>query len=147
MLFLDGVDDKRYGQDNDYIYQNTIDKLTILDKNLNAEKEFTSGPLFDEYTTVKVKSAVKTLKVESVDTLYSGGYGSDYFYDYYSWRIYNEETGSYEWYHYYELLAHFTEDEVRNYVEGYIKLKGILKRKIIMKPHSLESASCLKVMM
>lgn len=123
MLLLDGVNDEWYDQDKGYIYQNTIDKLTILDKNLNAEKEFTSGPLFDEYTTVTVKSAVKTLKVESVDTVYADGAALSSFYGSFSVYIYNEETGRSQRYHYSDLVANFTEDEVRNYVEGYIKEK------------------------
>lgn len=122
MLLLDGVNDEWYDQDNDdYIYQNTIDKLTILDKNLNAEKEFTSGPLFDEYTTVKVKSAVKTLKVESVDTVYADSAALSSFYGSFSVYIYNEETGRNQRYHYFDLVVNFTEDEVRGYVDEYIK--------------------------
>ena len=59
-------------ENGNYTYTYTMDKLSILNNNLETEKEFTSGPLFDEYTNVTAKSAVKTLKVASVDTIYSG---------------------------------------------------------------------------
>ena len=118
MVLLDGVDDERYEQDKGYIYQSTIDKLTILDNNLNAEKEFTSGPLFDEYTTVTVKSAVKSLNIESVDTIYADSTATANFYSSFSVRI-----GSTR-YNYKSLVANFSEDEVRTYVESYINSRS-----------------------
>lgn len=118
MILLDGVNDERYDQDYGYIYQSTIDKLTILDNNLNAEKEFTSGPLFDEYTTVTVKSAVKSLKIESVDTIYADSTAIANFYSSFSVRI-----GSTR-YNYKSLVANFSEDEVRTYVENYINSRS-----------------------
>lgn len=121
MLLLDGVDDEWHDKDGHYISQYTTDKLTILDNNLNAEKEFTSGPLFDEYTTVTVESAVKTLKVASADTVYSGSDALSSFYGSYRWSIYNEETGRTERYYYSDLVENFTEDEVRDYVDKCIK--------------------------
>ncbi|MBR6628870.1 MAG: hypothetical protein IKL03_02775, partial [Bacteroidaceae bacterium] len=121
MLLVDGVDNEWYDKDDHYIYQYTTDKLTILDKNLNAEKEFTSGPLFDEYTTVTVESAVKTLKVESVDTVYSGEEALERFYDNFYIYIYDEEVGYERYYSYHNLVSMLTEDEVRVYVADYIK--------------------------
>lgn len=49
-----------------------LKKLSILDKNLSTEKELTSGPLFEEVEDMAITSAPKTLKVASVDTVYSG---------------------------------------------------------------------------
>ena len=104
-----------------YCYTYKIDKLSILNNKLNTEKEFTSGPLFDEYVNVTVKSAAKTLKVESVDTVYSGDEALNRFYDYFHVYIYNEETDDYDYYNYSHLVEDFTEDEVRTYVNRWLE--------------------------
>ncbi len=127
MLLVDGVDNEWHDKDGHYISQYTTDKLTILDNNLNAEKEFTSGPLFDEYTTVTVESAVKTLKVESVDTVYSGEEALERFYDNFYIYIYDEEVGYERYYSYHNLVSMLTEDEVRGYVEYYISVERSYK--------------------
>ena len=98
-----------------------INKLTVLDANLNVEKEFTSGPLFEEYVNVTVKSAAKTLKIESVDTIYSGEEALERFYSSFSVRIYDETEGYYTRYYYSDLVAYFTEDEVRGYVNNWLE--------------------------
>ena len=121
LVLVDGVEKEGYDQDNNWYSQYTVDKLTILDNNLNSEKEFTSGPLFDECTTVKVKSAVKTLKVEWVDTVYAGSDALNSFFGSFSVRIYDEETGRNVRYYYSDLVANFTEDEVRGYVNDWLE--------------------------
>ena len=95
-------------EDGNYIYRGIVKKLSILDVNLNVEKEFTSGPLFEEYVNVTVKSATKTLKVESVDTVYSGEEALEEFYGYF--------YDSYS-----DLVENFTEDEVRDYVKIWLE--------------------------
>lgn len=97
-----------------YTYVYTMDKLSILDNGFNVEKEFTSGPLFDEYIDVTVEAAAKTLKIESVDTIYADSTAIANFYSSFSVRI-----GSTR-YNYKSLVANYTEDEVRTYVEKYI---------------------------
>ena len=49
-----------------------LNKLSILNNALATEKEFTSGPLFEEIEDIEVTYVPKTLKVASVDTVYSG---------------------------------------------------------------------------
>lgn len=49
-----------------------LSKLSILNNDLATEKVFTSGPLFEEIEDIEVTYAPKTLKVASVDTIYSG---------------------------------------------------------------------------
>lgn len=49
-----------------------LNKLSILNNDLATEKVFTSGPLFEEIEDIEVTYAPKTLKVASVDTIYSG---------------------------------------------------------------------------
>ena len=112
-----------YDDNNNCTYREIINKLTILDANLNVEKEFTSGPLFEEFVNITVKSAAKTLKVESVDTLYSGNDALNSFYSSFSVRIY-DETGRYTRYYYSDLVANFSEDEVRSYVNNWLEEKS-----------------------
>ena len=111
-------------ENGNYTYTSIMDKLSILNNNLETEKEFTSGPLFEEFVDVRAKSAAKTLKVASVDTVYSGSDALNSFYSYFMWSIYNEETGRNERYYYSDLVEHFTEDEVRDYVDEYIKYES-----------------------
>ena len=139
LILVDGVDKEGYDQDNNWYSQYTIDKLTILDNNLNAEKEFTSGPLFDEYTTVRVKSAAKTLKVESVDTVYSGSDALNTFYSSFSVRIYDNETGRNEWYYYSDLVANFTEEEVRGYVNDWLEGRSYIDTTLLGERFLFES--------
>ena len=107
--------------DGNYCYTYRMDKLSILDKNLDVDKEFTSGPLFEEFVDVTVKSAAKTLKIVSVDTVCSASEALDRFYSHFGKYIYNAETDSDEWYTYSDLVANFTEDEVRGYVKEWIE--------------------------
>ena len=107
--------------EGNYCYTYKINKLSILNNKLDTEKEFTSGPLFDEYVDVTVKSAAKTLKVESVDTVYLGDEALNRFYDYFYVYIYNEETDEYNHYSYSYLVENFTEDEVRTYVNRWLE--------------------------
>ena len=102
-------------EDGNSIYRWIVKKLSILDVNLNVEKEFTSGPLFEEYVNVTVKSAAKTLKVESVDTVYSGEEALEEFYGYFYVYINNDR------YSYSDLVENFTEDEVRDYVKIWLE--------------------------
>ena len=102
-------------ENGNYTYRNIVNKLSILDVNLNVEKEFTSGPLFEEYVNVTVKSAAKTLKVESVDTVYSGEEALEEFYRYFSVYINNDR------YSYSDLVENYTEDEVRDYVKIWLE--------------------------
>lgn len=117
IILLYGVDDEWYEQDKGYIYQSTIDKLTILDNNLNAEKEFISGPLFDEYIDVTVEVAAKTLKIESVDTVYSGEEAIREFYRLFDEPNYPSGNGKsmYE-----QMIEKCTEEQINAYVEKYI---------------------------
>lgn len=108
----DGSGSKYDPETGQYVY--TMDKLSILDNGFNVEKEFTSGPLFDEYIDVTVKAAAKTLKIESVDTIYADSTAITNFYSNFSVRI-----GSTR-YNYKGLVANFSENEVRTYVENYI---------------------------
>lgn len=110
-----------YDENGNYTYTCTMDKLSILNNNLETEKEFTSGPLFEEFVNVTAESAAKTLKVESVDTVYAGEEALARFYSSFSVRIYNEEAGYNEWYDYSDLVGNFTEDEVRGYVKKWLE--------------------------
>jgi len=106
--------------DNDRSYSQ-LNKLSILNNALATEKEFTSGPLFEEIEDIKVTYAPKTLKVASVDTIHVGTYsdgdiettllGQPFFFynynvkesDYFDWgtqyptsgSFYNESEGKY----------------------------------------------------
>ncbi len=97
----------------DYSYSQ-LNKLSILDKNLSIEKEFTSGPLFEEFEDMVITSAPKTLKVASVDTVYSEDEAKERFYSHLE-RL--------EGFSYNEMIATYGEDEstIRFYVDDYIK--------------------------
>ena len=61
LLMKDGnprliVTEKTLGGSLKYNYYYLLDKLTILDNSLSSEKEFTSGPLFEEFENVVVVS-------------------------------------------------------------------------------------------
>ncbi len=100
-----------------YTYVYTMDKLSILDNGFNVEKEFTSGPLFDEYIDVTVEAAAKTLKIESVDTVYSGEEAIREFYRSFDEPNYPSGNGKsmYE-----QMIEKCTEEQINAYVEKYI---------------------------
>ena len=100
-----------------YTYVYTMDKLLILDNGFNVEKEFTSGPLFDEYIDVTVEAAAKTLKIESVDTVYSGEEAIREFYRSFDEPNYPSGNGKsmYE-----QMIEKCTEEQINAYVEKYI---------------------------
>lgn len=120
LIILEGTEGNGENRDENgnYTYTYTMDKLSILNNNLETEKEFTSGPLFEEYVDVTAKSAAKTLKIESVDTIYADSTVIANFYSSFSVRI-----GSTR-YNYKSLVANFSEDEVRTYVENYINSRS-----------------------
>ena len=107
----------KYDEYGNYTFRYIINKVSILDVNLNVEKEFTSGPLFEEYVDVAVKSAAKALKVSSVDTTYSG---SDVLNEFYR-NFYVYIGSSSKRYSYFDLVENFTEDEVRGYVNDWFE--------------------------
>ena len=91
-----------------------LNKLSILNNALATEKEFTSGPLFDEIEDIEVTYAPKTLKVASVDTIYSGEEALVRFYNYFeAW--FADEDGQWRNHSYNDLLDMYlgTEDEWR----------------------------------
>ena len=104
-----------YDSDGNYCYTYKIDKLSILDKNLNIEKEFISGPLFEEFVDVVAKSAAKTLKLVSVDTISTGESAMKNFYYDFSYSAWDG------WTNYKKCVDDNTEDKVREYVEAYIE--------------------------
>lgn len=65
-LLIADVDEEENYENDRWTYRHILNKLSIWDKNLNIEKEFTSGALFEEYANVTVTYAAKTLKVDSV---------------------------------------------------------------------------------
>lgn len=57
-----------WGGDSNEGSRTLLKKLSILDNNLNTEKEFTSGPLLDNLVDVTIKEAVSSMKLTSVET-------------------------------------------------------------------------------
>ena len=93
-----------------------LNKLSILNNELATEKEFTSGPLFEEIEDVCVTSAPKTLKVASIDTVYSGTEAIDNFFC--NFENFNDCS-----YSYYDVLEIHSDEEsiIRYYVDDYIQ--------------------------
>ena len=110
-----------------YVYENILNSLTILNNNLEVEKEFTSGPLFEEYADVTVKYAAKTLKVDSV--VKSRYNDINDFYRYFRFdtvevEVYYDENDtlyheSYISYDYEEAVANLPEEVLKPYLEKY----------------------------
>lgn len=94
-----------------------LNKLSILNNALATEKEFTSGPLFEEIEDIKVTYAPKTLKIASVDTLYSGEEALRNFYRNFDEPNYPNGTG-YSMYE--QMLEKCNETQINYYVESYI---------------------------
>ena len=116
LVIMEGTEGNGENRDENgnYTYTYTMDKLSILNNNLETEKEFTSGPLFEEYVDITARSAAKTLRVESVDTLYSGEEALVIFYDSFeAW--FADEDGQWRGHSYNDLLDMYlgTEDEWR----------------------------------
>lgn len=112
---------------------NELNKLSILNNELATEKEFTSGPLFEEIEDIEVTYAPKTLKVASIDTTSINSYPDGviettllgqpfFFYDYnvmksnyFDWgtqyptygSFYNESEGKY-----YRVNINYVTDEI-----------------------------------
>lgn len=106
--------DEEDGYENDrWTYRHILNKLSIWDKNLDIEKEFTSGALFEEYADVTVKYAAKTLKVDSVFKI--SYYNINDFYD--DFYFFDEKTQTA--YQYEEAVANLPEEVLKPYLEKY----------------------------
>ena len=101
-----------------------LNKLSILNNALATEKEFTSGPLFEEFEDIKVTYAPKTLKIASVDTIYSGEEALERFYRYFEVRF-ADEDGMWRGHSYNDLLNMYlgTDDEwrIEYWINKYLK--------------------------
>ncbi len=122
-LLIADVDE---GYENDrWTYRQILNKLSIWDKNLDIEKEFTSGPLFEEYADVKVEYAAKTLKVDSVvKSRYNDINDFYYYFRFDTVEVYYDENDtlyheSYISYDYEEAVANLPEEVLKPYLEKY----------------------------
>ncbi len=126
MLVKEGGEENLYVNGHD-VYKAILNKLSVLNSNLEVEKEFTSGPLFEEYADVTVEYAAKTLKVDSVvKSRYSD---INYFYRYFRFdtvevEVYYDENDtlyyeSYISYDYEEAVANLPEEVLKPYLEKY----------------------------
>lgn len=94
-------------------YEKRLEKLSIINKELNTEKVFTSGPLFEEIVDVRVVSAPKTLKIEGTTTENYLGLGD--FYEYF-----NIEKDDY-YYDYHQAVENIPANELKPLLEEYIE--------------------------
>ena len=124
--------EKNQGSDDvngNYVSRNVLSRLSVLNNNLETEKEFTSGPLFEEYADVEVEYAAKTLKVDSV--VKSRYNDINDFYRYFRFdtvevEVYYDENDtlyheSYISYDYEEAVANLPEEVLKPYLEKYAK--------------------------
>ena len=95
------------------IREQRLEKLSIINKELNIEKVFTSGPLFEEFVDVKVVYAPKTLKIESITTEDYLGLG-----DFYE-SFYIEKDDNY--YNYHEAVENIPANELKPLLEEYVE--------------------------
>ena len=127
LLIADVDEGEDYYENGRWTYRHILNKLSVWDKNLDIEKEFTSGPLFEEYADVVVEYAAKTLKVDSVvKSRYN--YIND-FYRYFRFdtvevEVYYDENDtlyyeSYISYDYEEAVANLPEEVLKPYLEKY----------------------------
>ena len=110
-LLIADVDEEDDYENGRWTYRYILNKLSVWDKNLDIEKEFTSGPLFEEYADVKVEYAAKTLKVDSV--VKSRYNDINDFYRYF--RFDTVEVYDYE-----EAVANLPEEVLKPYLEKYV---------------------------
>ena len=66
LLSIEANKGEEENENGDYVYKAILNKLSVLNSNLEVQKEFTSGPLFEQYVDVTVESVAKTLKVDSI---------------------------------------------------------------------------------
>ena len=108
-------------------YEKYLKKLTILNGDLDIEKEFTSGPMFEEVTDIKVKSAAKTLKLNTVNL---HEYDEYYVRDFYSGFYYvtrdtirddYDEWIDEHWHDYSEIQYLLSPEEQKSVLEEWIK--------------------------
>ena len=128
MLVKEGGEENLYVNGHD-VYKAILNKLSVLNSNLEVEKEFTSGPLFEEYADVTVEYAAKTLKVDSV--VKSRYNDINDFYRYFRFdtvevEVYYDENDtlyyeSYISYDYEEAVANLPEEVLKPYLEKYAK--------------------------
>lgn len=92
----------------DYVYKAILNKLSVLNSNLEVQKEFTSGPLFEQYVDVTVESVAKTLKVDSIvksDYMDINDFYRNFYYDGY--------------YNYEHAVNNLPEEILKQYLEEY----------------------------
>ena len=128
MLVKEGGEENLYVNGHN-VYKAILNKLSVLNSNLEVEKEFTSGPLFEEYADVTVEYAAKTLKVDSV--VKSRYNDINDFYRYFRFdtvevEVYYDENDtlyyeSYISYDYEEAVANLPEEVLKPYLEKYAK--------------------------
>ena len=126
-LLIADVDEEEGYENDRWTYRHILNKLSIWDKNLDIEKEFTSGALFEEYANVTVTYAAKTLKVDSV--VKSRYNDINDFYRYFRFdtvevEVYYDENDtlyheSYISYDYEEAVANLPEEVLKPYLEKY----------------------------
>lgn len=129
LLIADVDEEEDYYENGRWTYRHILNKLSVWDKNLDIEKEFTSGPLFEEYADVTVKYAAKTLKVDSVvKSRYSdiNDFYRDFRFDTVEVEVYYDENDtlyyeSYISYDYEEAVANLPEEVLKPYLEKYAK--------------------------
>lgn len=66
-------------ENGNWVYKNILKSLTIINSDLETVKEFTSGPLFEEFEEPTVEYAAKTLKVDRISI--NENYDTEDFYD------------------------------------------------------------------
>lgn len=126
-LLIADVDEEDDYENGRWTYRHILNKLSVWDKNLDIEKEFTSGALFEEYADVTVTYAAKTLKVDSVvKSRYNDINGFYYYFrfDTVEVEVYYDENDtlyheSYISYDYEEAVANLPEEVLKPYLEKY----------------------------
>lgn len=114
LLIADEDYEEGPAENDHWSYRHILNKLSILDNNLNIEKEFTSGALFEEYADVTVTYAAKTLKVDSVFKI---SYYNIYdFYD--NFYFFDEKTQTA--YQYEVAVQRYPEEVLKPYLEKYV---------------------------
>lgn len=112
-LLIADVDEEEVYENDRWTYRLILNKLSIWDKNLDIEKEFTSGAFFEEYANVTVKYAAKTLKVDSVFKI--SYYNTNDFYD--DFYFFDEKTQMA--YQYEVAVQRYPEEVLKPYLEKY----------------------------
>ena len=111
LLSIEADKGEEENENGDYVYKAILNKLSVLNSNLEVQKEFTSGPLFEEYVDVKVESVAKTLKVDSIVK-------SDYM-DINDFYRYFRYDGYYGYYDYEDAVNNLPEEILKQYLEEY----------------------------